>query len=249
MWNIPIEIIINGAIIPPLLWLYFRLRVKKIREYSSEISGKITIAQKYNKELVLLINNYDQGVTINDKSIKNSYWYLIAEKAIQFCLKKKDAKILMLGLGGNTIPSLIAQANLEIHQTLVEIDPIIIGACREYFGLDRTKNCTVLNTDAYQLLSSNTSQFKDRFDIIIVDIFIGRHPYVDSKSAQPGFIQILPRYLKKGGIIIFNRPADTENIRQENEKLKKYLQSHFKTVVSTFIKDPRGYKNDIILVQ
>ena len=62
-----IQIIIPLLLIPFLLWTYFRLRLKKLAQYKSEKLGNITVIEKYNKERVLTINYYAQGISIEKK--------------------------------------------------------------------------------------------------------------------------------------------------------------------------------------
>lgn len=248
MWDNTFQIIISASLIPPLLWLYFRLRMKTLATFSSAISGEIKVIEKYNHEKALTLNNYVQGVSINHPSISQSYWYLVAQKIARICQKENIASLLMFGLGANTVPNLLAKQQSKIHQTIVEIDPLILQACIKYFGLSELKNTTLINEDAYLLIagkSEYTLPLKT-FKVIFVDIYTGGPPFVDPKSTEPNFINSLTKFLKKDGVIIFNRPADTAKIRQENQKLKAALEKHFPKVTSDFIADPRGFKNDII---
>ena len=198
------------------------------------------------KEKVLTINNYPQGVSVENKSIGRSYWFRIAQNTADFCRQKEKPKILMLGLGANSISNLIARLNPQLHQTIVEIDKFIIQACREYFNLDSLPNYRLLRADAYRLFD-NQAAFDHQFDAIIVDIFLGKPPYVSLESGQPEFIKKLLLYLKPDGMIVFNRPAHTEEARAGNQELAGYLQTLFIKAEIIFIQDPRGYKTDEII--
>lgn len=151
----------------------------------------------------------------------------------------------MLGLGANTIPNLIAQIAPRIQITVVELDPLIILACRQYFDLDKLSNLQLIQADAYQLID-RPQAFKNKFEVIVVDIFTGHPPFVSLQSNQPNFIEKLLPYLKKDGLMIFNRPAHNEASRRGGEALHEYLKTLFLRTDLTEIHDPRGYRNHII---
>lgn len=241
LWPIAIPL----ALIPLLLLALWRIGLKKLQGYHSPILGKVEVFQKYNGEKTLTINSYVQGISIDKKSVEQSYWFRIAESVINYCQPKDEAQIVMLGLGANTIPNLIAQINPQIHQTIIEVDKYIIQACRKFFNLDRLPNYRLIRADAYKLFEQKDNPLRT-FDVMIVDIFIGRPPYISLKSNEPSYIeQILP-HLKNDGMIIFNRPAHTPEARSEGEKLKVYLDNLFQKTEVFDIKDPRGFRNYVI---
>lgn len=241
-----LSLIIPAALIPILLLALWRIGLWKLKSYHSPLLGKIEVFRKYNGEKVLTINSYAQGVSVEQKSITQSYWFFIAKKIFDFCQGKKDPQILMLGLGANTIPNLIVRLNPQIHQTLVEIDKCIIEACKKYFRLNELPSYTLITADAYKLLDSKKA-FPQKFDAIIVDIFTGKPPYVSLESNQPNFIEKLLPWIKRDGMIIFNRPGNTEGACSDSQKLKEYLATLFKKTNLTNINDSRGYRNNIIL--
>lgn len=240
-----IQTIITILVLVPLLIIWQRLKVKRLKKYFSKNLGNIYVDQKYNGEKMLSINVYPQGVSTEDDSIKKSYWFCIAKQAVKFCNGRKNPQVLMLGLGANTISDLIGRMNPNIHQTIVEFDDAIIQACKDFFNLEKLPNHTLIKADAYKLIDRPES-FKKKFDVIIVDIFTGNPPFISLKSNRPNFIQKVIRFLKSDGEIIFNRPAHTQAARDDSQKLKDYLSALFKKSVLIFIKDPRGYKNNVI---
>lgn len=234
------------VIIPPLLFLYFRLRIRRLRRYKAKI-GVIDVVETYDKERILKINTYSQGISINKGSVDKSYWYAVAKNAVDHCKNKKSPAVLFLGLGANTSSGLIARLNPGIHQTIVEIDPDVIQACREYFGLDTLLNAEVVNDDAFAYIKK-AAKAKARFDVVVIDIFSGIAPFVVNGTEKPDFIKRVEKILKKDGIMIFNRPDDSEEARSSTKELIKYLKNHFKDVKDIYIHDPRGYRNNVIIV-
>ncbi len=242
------QVILPLFIIIILLAALWRIGLRKLKTYRSPILGKIEVSQKFNGEKILTTNDYIQGISIGREDVKHSYWYAVAKEAADFCKKTKNPEVLMLGLGANTIPNLIAEINPSIHQTIVEIDGVIIEACRKFFKLDDLPNSNLIKADAFKLFSEKDA-FDKKLNVIIVDIFLGAPPYVSIDSNQPGFIVKLLPYLKSDGMIIFNRPGHTGQVRSESEVLQNYLSSLFKKTATYDIKDPRGFRNTIITSQ
>lgn len=149
----------------------------------------------------------------------------------------------MLGLGANTISSLIAQKNSSINQTVLEIDESIIKACQDFFDLNKTPNVKVIKTDAIRYFTTPPTL---KYDCIIVDIFTGKTPYVVEESNKPKFIKKLIKNLVKDGLILFNRPGTQKRILEDNQNLEKFLKTIFKQTGIHLVCDPRGYKNNII---
>lgn len=245
MQQIDFALVIPVLIIPLLLLLLWRIGLRRLKIYHSPLLGKIEVFKKYNGEKVLTINSYGQGISIDKKSIAKSYWYKIAQEAVKFCQNKKHPQVLMLGLGANTISSLIGKMNPQIHQTIVEFDGYIIEACKKYFGLDKLPKFDLVQDDVYKLVDRK-NVFKKPFDVLIVDVFTGKPPFISLKSNEPSFIEKNLPWLKKDGMILFNRPGNTESARTDSQKLREYLSTLFKKTGMFDIKDPRGYRNNVI---
>lgn len=234
-----IFLVIAGCI---FLWNFGITRLKR---YDSPILGAVEVWQKFNNEKVLTINKYTHGISANRRSIKTSYWYDIAQKALDHIGRNKSGEVLFLGLGANTSSSIIGRENPTIHQTFIEIDSSIIQAAETYFDLKKLPNYTLIQGDAYKLIDQH-KDFLKKFDVIVIDIFTGNPPYVSTKSDKPNFIQKLMKWTKPGGLLIFNRPANTDQAVIDSNALTKYLKTILKNVQVTYINDPRKYQNNIV---
>jgi spermidine synthase len=233
------------VIIVILLIPLFVIRRKKLKEYHSDKLGLIEVWQKYNGEKILTINKYPHGISIDRKSISKSYWYFIAKEALHFIHNKRKPEILFFGLGANTSSQIINNDNPTIGQTIIEFDKNIIQACRDYFHLDEMKHTQIILGDAYKLIDKRPD-FNKKFDVVVVDIFTGIPPFVSTTTNKPSFVQKVVKWIKKDGMIIFNRPANIAGDREDTKKLVAYLKTLFRFVNSTYIKDPRRYKNDVV---
>jgi len=237
---------IGLAFILGLLVLYFRLRVKRLKTYHSPLTGTIIVWEKYNKERLLTTNGFSQGVTIGDRSISKSYWYFQAEQIVKHCKNKKAPTILWLGLGAGTGPRLVAKESPNIMQLAIEFDPMIVKAASEYFSLNSISNLTVIQNDAYKEIGNLTKQ-KKTFDAIVVDIYTDDDPGNGKRSSGNDFLGNVSKLLKSDGILIFNRLAHKVEEKERTRQIIKHLEVSFKTVNSSFIKDSRGYQNEVII--
>lgn len=231
-----------------LIFILKRLTVKRLATYHSDILGTIEVWQKYNQEKVLMINNFPQGVSIKDPSITKSYWYFIAEQTVKFCQDKANPKILILGLGAGTISNLIFSFDQNITQTIIEIDQLIVQINRKFFDLDKITHLKLIIADAYGFLTEK-NKLKEKFDVIILDIALGKKQIIPRQSTSLSFIKDLKLYLKTEGLIVFNRDAHNKEYKLQNQQFIKSISSLFNQIDNHLIKDPRGYQNAIIIAK
>ena len=224
-----------------------RFSIKKLKEYKSTHFKKIIVWQKHNGERLLTTDNFSQGISINSSDVSKSYWYKQAELCEKYCKYKKNPSILFLGLGAGTGPRLVNKMNPKIKQIIIEFDKRIIEIGKKFFNLDALQNATIINTNAY-LVTTEKKYAQNKFDVIAVDIFTGKESFGPT-GIKTNFIKELTNILKPDGILIFNRLAHRKDLQEETKILESFLSTIFKTVEKIFIKDPRGYKNELIVAR
>ena len=239
-----LQLLVPVGLVSLFLYLRKRLRWILIKRYESPLSGNIDILKKYNGELVLRTNYFVQGVSIEQSSIRKSYWYAVAQEILKQSRKKKNPTVLFIGLGANTSSLLINNQDTKIHQVIVEIDPLIRDACQEYFKLDELKNAEIIISDIYEQLESQKKKWEKQFDSIVIDTFEAKPPYLMHGSHDPAFLNRLLPWLKADGMFLFNIPVATRGI--DVPLLLEYVQNVFTHVQHRVIRDPRGYNNHFI---
>ena len=227
------------------LFLEKRFSIKKLQEHKSKHFKKIIVWQKHNGEKLLTTDNFSQGISINSSTISKSYWYKQAEICEKYCKNKKNPSILFLGLGAGTGPQLVNKSNPKIKQTIIEFDKKIIEVCKQFFNLNDLQNATIINTDAYSIVEEK-KYLQGKFDVIAVDIFTGKESFGPS-GIKVHFIKKLTNLLKPDGALIFNRLAHRKDLQEETKILESFLSTLFGKVEKIFIKDPRGYKNELVV--
>jgi spermidine synthase len=106
--------------------------------------------------------------------------------------------ILMLGLGGGSIPIYLGRFLPESSITTVEIDPGVISAAKTYFGIRETPRMRYRDADARVFLNRNP----ERHDLILVDAYRGG--YVPVHLLTREFYALLKQRLAPGGAVAFN---------------------------------------------
>ncbi len=249
MFITPIQLVMALLVLTILLLLMLsKVYIRRLKHYTSPLLGDVEVWQRVNGEKYLTINKSVQGISIEKSSVKKSYWYFIAQKVLDHCKKRASPHILFLGLGANTSSLLISNKNPKIHQTIIEIEEIIIDACRRFFNLDELKNYTLVHSDIHELINKR-EDFNNKFDVIVVDVFSGEPPFVSLETNEPTFIEKLMRWAKKDALLIFNRHADTPHAQKIGQELYQHLLTLSSRVGLTSIKDPRGYENFVITVR
>lgn len=85
---------------------------------------------------------------------------------------KPDAKdVLMLGGGGYCVPKHLAATRPEVAVDVVELDPGITKAARDYFNLEDRPNQRIFHEDARQFLNREAASGEKKYDAIFEDVF------------------------------------------------------------------------------
>ncbi|HKA73359.1 MAG TPA: fused MFS/spermidine synthase [Xanthobacteraceae bacterium] len=107
-------------------------------------------------------------------------------------------KILMLGLGGGTISTYLGRHMPDVPIDTVEIDPGVIAAAKQYFGMVETDKVRFLDGDGRVFLNRR----KDSYDLILVDAFHGG--YVPFHLLTKEFYALVKQHLTPTGAAAFN---------------------------------------------
>ncbi len=155
-------------------------------------------------------------------------------------IKSSPENILLLGLGGGSVPTIIFdELHLDCHITAVEHDPIMIAIARKEFDLDRFKNLSIVETDAFKYVI----HAQHKFDFIIVDLFIDNH--VPIQFCEEEFNTALINLLNKGKII-FNFINCTLAQAAQFERLHQLYKMQRNLLVSNYHMEGN---NDVLIAE
>ena len=106
--------------------------------------------------------------------------------------------ILMIGLGGGSISTYLGRAMPQVQIDTVEIDPGVITAARNYFGIKDSDRVKYFDADGRVYLNRS----KKKYDLILVDAFHGG--FVPFHLLTKEFYQLLKNRLNPSGAAAFN---------------------------------------------
>jgi len=107
-------------------------------------------------------------------------------------------RVLMLGLGGGSIPVYLGRFLPDATIDTVDIDPGVITAAKKYFGIIETPRARYHESDGRVFLNRR----KEAYDLILVDAFQGG--YVPFHLLTKEFYILLKQRLAPGGAAVFN---------------------------------------------
>ncbi|MFZ3018072.1 MAG: fused MFS/spermidine synthase [Gallionella sp.] len=121
------------------------------------------------------------------------------EMMASLLLRDAPRKVLLIGLGAASLTKFLYRNYPQVHLTVVEIEPAVVAAARQFFKLpeDSKRLHLVIGDGAEFVMNSNK-----KFDLILVDGF--------DEKARTGALETLPFYqacracLSSDGMIAVN---------------------------------------------
>jgi spermidine synthase len=114
------------------------------------------------------------------------------------------SRILMIGLGAGSISTYLARAIPDVRIDVIELDPGVIHAAREYFGLQETDRVRIIESDGRVYLNRH----KERYDLILLDAY--RELGVPFHLLTKEFYALVKEHLASGGAMAANIAAGTK---------------------------------------
>ena len=152
-------------------------------------------------------------------------------------LCEEPRRILVVGLGGGTLPMFLRTHYPAATIDVAEIDPDVVDVAKKFFGF--------VDDERVRAHVSDGRQFIERarqadYDVIFLDAF-GAHD-VPKQLTTKEFLQITRRALKPNGVVVSNvwRPAS-------NPLYDSMVRTHQETFEELFILDVPGDVNNIFL--
>lgn len=114
-------------------------------------------------------------------------------------------KVLVLGLGGGSIPKAFVARYPDVSVTCVEIDPVVLDVARNYFYLPDSERLQVVIDDARRYLARTSTNF----DAIFIDAYLADYygAYVPFHLATKEFFELVAKRLTSGGVVAYNVTA------------------------------------------
>lgn len=129
--------------------------------------------------------------------------------------------LLVMGLGGGSVPMMFYHTCRDIRIDVVEIDPAIQMVAQKYFNFITDSRVSVFIDDASLFIKRKGPQY----DIIIMDTFIGQKQSRSLTSEE--FFQAAGERLNPGGLFVINMMTKYE---KHFEQMKRRIGSVFNSL-------------------
>ncbi len=116
-------------------------------------------------------------------------------------MKPAPGSILIIGLGGGTLPralnSILPDATIDV----VEIDPAVVRVAHDYFGFNASERVRVAEVDG-RVFVKRAQREQRKYDLIMLDAF--DHEYIPEHLLTREFLQEVSSLLGPGGVLAAN---------------------------------------------
>jgi spermidine synthase len=116
-------------------------------------------------------------------------------------VKPEPRSVLIIGLGGGTIPRALQELVPEARIDVVEIDPAVVNVARRYFDLGESTKLNVIEADG-RVHVKRALRGQQRYDLIMLDAF--DHEYIPEHLLTQEFLEEVKSLLAPGGVLAAN---------------------------------------------
>lgn len=116
-------------------------------------------------------------------------------------LKPQPRSILIIGLGGGTLPRALTTVLPEASIDTVEIDPAVVKVAKQYFSFSPSQRVTVAEVDG-RVFVKRAIRERRQYDLIMLDAF--DHEYIPEHLLTQEFLGEVKSLLAPGGVLAAN---------------------------------------------
>lgn len=129
-----------------------------------------------------------------------------------FLLQPEPERILVIGLGGGSLPRLMQKLFPEARIDSVEIDPAVIEVAEKYFAFETRPGDTVVARDG-RVFVRRALLRGQTYDFILLDAFTG--DYIPEHMMTREYLQECKQLLAEGGVLVANTFSSSQLYRHE----------------------------------
>lgn len=145
-------------------------------------------------------------------------------------LKPEPSRILVIGLGGGTMPRVFEALFPDAEQDLVEIDPAVVKVAERYFDFAPSTNMRVHERDA-RVFVKRALLAGETWDLILLDAFTAE--YIPEHLMTLEFFEELRGVLAADGVVVANTFATSRLYHHESATYR----AGFPTVAALRLRD------------
>jgi spermidine synthase len=198
-----------------ILYIIFSLIIRSLFSFHRE---KILIQQgsKYNNSII--ISQYGSKRLMRFQSLTNGaqaqidlnridypyvdYIQLMIISLIYYPFLLNEKQILIIGLGGGTLPRAIRKLYPMSFITIIEIDPIVKQMAEKYFDFKEDLRMKIFLCDGRTFINNLSN--KNVYDIILFDAYDSTSGLPYHMKTQQFFFELKNSLSLNGGLLIVN---------------------------------------------
>jgi spermidine synthase len=149
---------------------------------------------------------------------------------------EKSKRILIVGLGGGSIPNFLHKHYPDTHIDVVDIDPVVVEVAKKYFGFRQDKTLRVHVADGRAFIE----KCRKPYDIIFLDAYGAEDiPYA---LATREFLQAVRKAVTPKGVVVTNLMS-----RSSNRLYDSMIRTYIDVFDEVHVVDIRNSGNVILL--
>jgi spermidine synthase len=125
----------------------------------------------------------------------------MAMGGLLFATQTAPKRLLVVGLGGGTLPTALREVLPDAEIDTVEIDPSVTRVAREYFGFKDDPKLKVFEMDG-RVFVKRAAREGRKYDAILLDAF--DHEYIPEHLLTKEFLEEVKSLLAPGGVLVGN---------------------------------------------
>ena len=132
--------------------------------------------------------------------------------------------VLIIGLGGGTLPRTLRILLPDTRIDVVEIDPAVVRVASRYFGFVAGDKTRVIESDG-RVYVKRALRGTQRYDLIMLDAF--DHEYIPEHLLTQEFLQEAKSLLAPGGVLAANTFSSSGLYEHESVTYEKVFERFF----------------------
>ncbi len=116
-------------------------------------------------------------------------------------LNPEPQRILMLGLGGGTLPMALDELLPDMRMDVIEIDPAVVRVARDHFAFAPSERVSVHAQDG-RVFVKRAALKGERYDLVMLDAFNGE--YIPEHLMTREFLEEVRALLSEDGVLVAN---------------------------------------------